>query len=442
MDFLNLDVENDLTYNECKSIYDNWELGKRFVNALPNYAMSAGREIQIGDAPFEVIKQFKDTCNKYKLDYNIKKCVKVARIYGMSGLFIASDKPTYDNLSDKDLKDYTIRFNVIDPLCCGSLNFSQNPLSLKYQRPLTCKLNGNDIGDRRFILCINDMPLHIDFETSTFNFAGKSVFKNMKKLIILWNNLFSSLDRIALKASSMIVTGDTNGGIFSGLKIESTQKSLQLLENLRNGAAWLPKGASIEFFNLNGSVEVTSMIESILSAFCIAISDTPKSILLDEKMSNGLNEGEADLKSSIMAVDSFRNEILTPLYIYADAFMQKIAFNDEFIKDIILKYGEMYQNMSINEIRNKWIQDFNFTWENIQKPNPDELAKEKSTLIDNLLKIKDLGVDTSSLIEELNASKYFTHEFIKNDDIDDFNFDENDEVLNQAYEKWNKQNEL
>ena len=80
--------------------------------------------------------------------------------------------------------------------------------------------------------------------------------------------------------------------------------------------------------------------------------------------------------------------------------------------------------MSLQEIRNKWIQDFKFTWENIQKPSPDELAKEKVALIDNLLKIKDLGVDTSELIEELNASEYFTQKFVKsendflNDDLE------------------------
>ena len=177
----------------------------------------------------------------------------------------------------------------------------------------------------------------------------------------------------------------------------------------------MPKGANVEFFNLNGATEVTNMIESILSAFCIAISDTPKSILLDEKMSSGLNEGEADLKSSIMAVDSFRHEILSPLYNYLDTFMQKLAWTDDFINEMKLKHGELYNAMSLQEIRNKWIQDFKFTWENIQKPSPDELAKEKVALIDNLLKIKDLGVDTSELIEELNASEYFTQKFVKSE---------------------------
>ena len=85
------------------------------------------------------------------------------------------------------------------------------------------------------------------------------------------------------------------------------------------------------------------------------------------------------------------------------------------INEMKLKHGELYNAMSLQEIRNKWIQDFKFTWENIQKPSPDELAKEKVALIDNLLKIKDLGVDTSELIEELNASEYFTQKFVKSE---------------------------
>ena len=95
--------------------------------------------------------------------------------------------------------------------------------------------------------------------------------------------------------------------------------------------------------------------------------------------------------------------------------MQKLAWTDDFINEMKLKHGELYNAMSLQEIRNKWIQDFKFTWENIQKPSPDELAKEKVALIDNLLKIKDLGVDTSELIEELNASEYFTQKFVKSE---------------------------
>lgn len=419
MSLLSLDNET-LTYQECKEIYDNWELGKRFVNALPNYAMSSGREIQIGNAPVEVIDKFKATCDKFKIDIAIKKCVKVARIYGMAGLFIASSKPSFDNLTESDLRNYNIKFNVIDPLCMGGLNFSQNPLSLKYQKPLKCQINGQDVGDRRFILCINDMPLHIDYEPATFNFAGKSIFKNMKSLIKLWHNLFNSLDRIALKASSIIVTGENSGGIFSGLKVESTQRSLELLENLRSGASWLPKGASVEFFNLNGATEIVAMIENILSVFCIAISDTPKSILLDQKMSSGLNEGEADLKASIMSVDSFRKEMLNPLYLYVDSFIQKIAWDDLFINEIRLKNIELYGNLSAQEIRNQWTQDFTFTWESIQKPAPDEVVKQASAFIDNLLKLKELGIETNELINEINASDFFNQKFIKADNDNDF----------------------
>lgn len=414
---MNLDLKQDLDYISCKYIYDNWVLAKRFVNALPNYAMSSERIFKVGEAPPIVSEQFKKTCEKYNIDFVIKKATKVARIYGLSAIFLACDKGDYSNLTEQDLQNYNIRFNVLDPLNLGNLQFNQDPTSMYYQRPTLLKVNNKDVGDRRFILCINDMPLFIDFEASNLNFAGKSIFKNMREMIVLWNNLFNSLDRIALKASSIIINGGDNSGIFSGSKLGVTERSLEIFNELRqNMIALLPKNTTAEFFNLNGVTEITNMIEHVRDAFTMALSDTPISILMDKNLSSGLNEGEADFKSTIMAVDSFRNEILKPLYIYVDSFIQRLAWSDSFVKDTKLKYPKSYSNLSITQIRNKWIQDFSFEWEPLYPPSPQEITNEKTALIDNLAKIRLLGADTSSIFNELNESNFFKNEFLKGDD--------------------------
>lgn len=425
---MNFDLDKELSYKDCKNIYDNWSLGKRFVNALPNYAMSSKRIFTIGDAPPEVAEKFKETCSLYNIDSVVKKCAKIARIYGLSAIFVACNKDSLENLTIQDLQRYNIRFNVLDPLNLSSLNFSQDPLNLNFQKPTSCVIQGKQVGDRRFVLCMNDMPLYIDFEASNLNFAGKSVYKNMRNLINLWDNLYDSLEKIALKASSIVVIGGENSGIFGGNKLDVTQKSLEILKQMRQGnIAWFKSGTIVEFFNLNGVTEIANMIENVRDAFTMALSDTPISILMDKNLSSGLNEGEADFKSTIMAVNAFREEVLNPLYNFLDSFMKHLAWSDYFVMNMKLTYPKLYNKLSIKGIRNKWINDFKFEWEELYPPSPDEINKQKTTLLDNLLKIKELGGDTTSLIKEINESGFFSNTIMKaaNELETDFRMDSN-----------------
>lgn len=412
------DKNNNLSYKHCKDIYDNWTLGKRFVNALPNYAMSSERTFKVGKAPPEVIEKFKETCLKYNIDCVIKKASKVARIYGLSALFVASDKESYKNITLSDIKNHNIRFNVLDPLSLTGLQFSQDPTSIYYQRATQMRINNKEVGDRRFCLCINDMPLHLDFEPSNFNFAGKSVFKNMGQLIELWNNLFISLDKIATKASSIVIIGGNSGGLLSGKKINVTERSLEIIDQMKQGGvAFLTNGSNIEFFNLNGVTEIANMIDNVRNAFTMALSDTPISILLDKNLSNGLNEGDADFKATIMSVNAFRNEVLKPLYVFADAFLQQLAWGDKFCLEMKLKYPSLYNGFSLQQIKEMWVSDFKFDWEDLYPPTPKEITDEKTAFLENLLRLRELGISSEDLIKEINESDFFKNEFKKGEDL-------------------------
>ena len=409
--------ENTLTYQDCTDIYNSWALGKRFVNALVNYAMSSGRVIRVGDAPPEVSKKFNDTAKRYSIDNKVKNALKVARIYGLSGIYIASDSDSYENLTTKDLTNSNIAFNVLYPLSIAGLAFNQDPLSINYQKPTYLQINNRKVGDRRFIITLNDMPLLYDFENTNFNFAGKSIFKNMGELIALWNNLYDSLEKIAIKASAIVVIGDAQSdSIFGGFKKSVIEKSAEIIKQMKQGqVVWLKSGSLVEFFNLNGVTEIANMIENVRDAFTMALSDTPISILMDKKMSSGLNEGEADFESAMMSIKSFRDEKATPLYIYLDSFIRKLAWSDNFIHDIKLKYPELYAEKSNNEIFNEWESNFSFEWDRLSQPSAKEINDEKSGFLDNMLKLRDLGVQSQNIIDEINESKYFSKSFTLRD---------------------------
>lgn len=166
----------------------------------------------------------------------------------------------------------------------------------------------------------------------------------------------------------------------------------------------LNKGQTAEFFNLNGATEIGAMIAEVKEALTMALNDTPIQILLDKDLSNGLSNGSEDMRSVIIKVNSFREEYLNPIYDFLDSYVFYKAWDNDFIKTIKAKYPD-YQMLGEEQIRQMWINAFEYKWKSIYPKTPDEETKEKDSVLDRALKAKDLGVSTEDLQEILNDSE-------------------------------------
>lgn len=83
-------------------------------------------------------------------------------------------------------------------------------------------------------------------------------------------------------------------------------------------------------FPINNVSGLIQAIDKLEEAITKALNDTPASILFDKNLSHGLSEGTEDMKSVVMAIESFREEKLKPLYNLTDFYVMLKAWNNAF----------------------------------------------------------------------------------------------------------------
>lgn len=407
------DKPKQFSYQECKDAYIHFPLGKRLVNSLPRFALSSPRKIVIQNAPQEVVEQYEKTLKKYNIDGIVFDALTQARIYGMSSVVVVTDKEDddYKPLLIGDILKHNVFFNVLDPLNFD-IEISQDPSSPKFRKPSRLNFRGGynkgNIDPKRGFVCFNGNPLYIEFEQSNFNFGGQSVFANMEELKEIWENLYRALDRIATKASSIIVTNEYKE-IKNPFDIEVAKKASGMLQQMKQGMiAFLSKGQHAEFFNLNGASEISQMIAEVKQAIAIALDDTPLAILMDKELSNGLSEGREDMKAVVMTVNNYRKQHIDGLYQFLDSYLFYKAWDDDFVKEVMIKHAHLYPaGIGINQVRETWIRDFNFVWESVYPKTPDEETKEKDGLLQRAKTLSEIGGSAESVQNVINDGRVF-----------------------------------
>lgn len=407
-------TEKSFGYDECKDLYANWALGKRIVESIIDVSLSTPREIQVTDAPIEVVKQFEKAFKKNKANKAVKQTAIISRVYGVSTI-LAKSGMVGDNISEpltsKDRQTYGLRFNVLDPLNC-TFSISQDPASYDFLRPKGLRAGGQQVDPTRAEVFFNGNPLFLKFETSALNFAGRSVFANMRSLVESWARLYSALAKIADKASAIFIKGGADIKDPTGAKV--AERSALLVKQMRQGqVAFLQGNADVEFFNLNGASEISQMILEVKNALAMALNDTPTTILLDKELNNGLSNGEADLQTVTIKINAFREEVLSPIFDFVDSYIFFKAWNDDFINSIKTKYAEL-ADLSNEQIRQNWINDFSYDWVSIYPQTQKEKEEKTTRTLDNCLKLQQLGVREIDIQDYLNSQEVLPLEVVIN----------------------------
>ena len=437
-----------LSYDECKNIYRTATLGKRIVEGLPNFAMSAEREIDIHKAPPEAIEKFKETADEMKQDEAIKRTIYNSRIYGTGALYVAmydeekeeddfTTKPTFENAHK-----YKMKFTVMDPLNISGSRMDLNPLSFTFLQVIDIQVNSKQIPKKRIAVSHALEPLYLDSRTSLIPFSPPSVFYNMVKLLEQYDDAIKSIGDLLYKAGAIIYKYPAKGK-FNGVLVDAIEMSKQILEQKRSGEVIsISADSSIEDFpiaNLSGLIESINKLEDDITK---ALNDTPASILFDKSLSNGFSEGDKDKETEISIIESFRENKLTPLYNLTDYYVMLKAWDSAFIDDMRYKYSE-YQDKTDSEIFRSWAENFKFQYGNLF-PEPESVTQDNNAKkLDNLLKAQQLGANPADLQEELNESEIFKNEIElepqgmggiegAEDDEDMFDYTQNEAVQNNS----------
>ena len=437
-----------LSYDECKNIYRTATLGKRIVEGLPNFAMSAEREIDIHKAPPEAIEKFKETADEMKQDEAIKRTIYNSRIYGTGALYVAmydeekeeddfTTKPTFENAHK-----YKMKFTVMDPLNISGSRVDLDPLSFHFLQVIDIQVNSKQIPKKRIAVSHALEPLYLDSRTSLIPFSPPSVFYNMVELLKQYDDAIKSIGDLLYKAGAIIYKYPAKGK-FNGVLVDAIEMSKQILEQKRSGEVIsISADSSIEDFpiaNLSGLIESINKLEDDITK---ALNDTPASILFDKSLSNGFSEGDKDKETEISIIESFRENKLTPLYNLTDYYVMLKAWDSAFIDDMRYKYSE-YQDKTDSEIFRSWAENFKFQYGNLF-PEPESVTQDNNAKkLDNLLKAQQLGANPADLQEELNESEIFKNEIElepqgmggiegAEDDEDMFDYTQNEAVQNNS----------
>lgn len=421
-----LGVYRDLSYSECQDIFRFWPLGKRIIEALPNFAMSSPRTFSFGgDAPEDLAKRFEEVCLDVALDKMIRRTAVYARIYGMASMFIASKD---ENISADAPLSYKhaskgFVFNPLDPLSMGgSVSVELDPLSPNFQQPIAIRVKGKSVHPKRMCVIYNDIPLYLKFNPSSFAFTGQSVFQNMTLLIRSLNRSLIALQRAATKGGSIVRTTKEvahNSGISQAALI----KNNEMIRNMENdGIAAISAGEQVTFFDISGVQGIEQIVNQINSLFMMALADTPSGILLDKNLSFGLNDGTEDMKAILMAAEHFREVMLRPLYNFADEYLLSLAFNEAWLTDYMEKYPHLYRGKHVEEVFELIRQEYEFSFGELYPLNAKEKEEVSSLKLDNLAKLKELGATQEDLETLLNQFGLYNIDFTLEEVPGDDNF--------------------
>lgn len=416
-----------LSYNTCKDIYRTSVMGKRVVEALVNFALSAEREISIQKAPPEAVERFNITAKQMKQKEAIKRTIYNARIYGTGALYvalhhIASDKDDFETKPNfNNVSDFEIFFNVLDPQNISGSVVDTNPLSSTFLQLIDIKVDNQIVPRKRIAVSHAVEPLYLDQRTSLIPYAPPSVFYNMIDLLKDYDASIEALDNLLYKAGAIIYKYPNQK--FSGITLDAVKKSAEILEQKRNGAVIsISEKCTVEDFpinNVNGLIESVNKLEDAITK---ALNDTPASLLFDKSLSNGFSEGDKDKETEISIIEAFRENKLTPLYTLTDYYVMLKAFDNDFINEMKDKYND-FKDKTNAQIFYEWVNSFKYEFGNLF-PEPESATIENATKkLDNLLKLQQLGANTADIEAELNESGIFKQEIDLDGQQPDFDGD-------------------
>lgn len=397
-------IKRKLTYEQCIEIYANWALGNRIITSLPNFALSVNRKISFGDYPKEFVDRFNETAESLNIRNELKQLCYNVRIFGASSLYINTGDDYQQPLTSELIRAAKhIRLIQATPLITSGLQIDTNPLSLTYMQPTIAMVNGAQVDLSRLIFVNNGEPIYQHFTDSTSNYTGRSVFENMIDIIKYWNRSTIALQRIASKAGGVIVK-HRGGGIVTSFLVDSTNKFLNLIRNLSNdGVASINHGDDIELFNLNGTAEVSLILDKFNSIIQLALSDTPTAILLDERLAKGFGNGEEDFKALLIAVESYRETTLKPILKQLDKITIARAFDDDFLMEMQKQYAQDFTTLTLSEMRLELNRSFSYEWESLYPESEANIQDNLGRKLDNLLRLRSLGANLSDIAEIVNS---------------------------------------
>jgi len=383
------------SYQLCKTLYLQHPWGRKIVDKPLEMAQSQPREVAIPTAPDMVKAAYLREWKKMGSDKVIRNAARHARIYGIGALAtMIQDEEPREPLNLRDLWKKQISFNTMDPLnTAGSLVLNQDPLSMDFQHPVTIRVSGKLFNRNRVCIVMNEAPIYIDYQSSTFGFTGRSVFQRAIYPMKTFLQSMRTDDLIIVKSGVIVAKLQQPGSV-----IDNAMQWMYGLKRSLIGEARTSDVLSISpdeeietlnFQNLQGPYELArkNCLQNTASAVPM-----PAILLNDETFAKGFGEGSEDAKMVARYIDGIRED-LNPLYTFMENICFHRAVNPEFYKLVQKMFPAEYGGVPYEEAFYEWKNSFECSWPNYLSEPPSELVKVDDVRLRALIALLEVLLD-------------------------------------------------
>jgi len=382
------------SYELCKQIYLFHPLGAKIAEKPIEIAMSQKRDIEVPDSPGDRVKEaFEKEWKLIGADDVIFNVMSQSRVYGIASLAVLTDGVRNEQPLDfAKLHKQSISFNVYDPLnTAGSLVLDQNPLSMKFQNVTEIRVNGSTFHKSRTCVMMNEKPMYIVFQSSTYGFTGRSVYQRALLPLKSFVQTMITDDMVSVKAGVLVAKIQQAGSFIT----EMMQTALGLKRNVvkeamvGNVISVGSDGDSIESIDLKNLAEPFKLARHNIIENTASAVPMPAKMLTEESFAEGFGEGTEDARAQARYVDRIR-EKMDPLFMLMDKIVQHRAWSPEFVETIKKDFPEEYGDKSYEDIFYTWRNSFVSPWPNLITEPDSEKVKVDDVKLRALVAVAEL----------------------------------------------------
>ncbi len=375
------------SYETCKALYLYHPLGSKMADAPVNMAQSQKREIEIPDAPPELVEEFEKEwakTGKVGADALIHNAAKTARIYGISAIVVgAKGENPSEPLDIWNLHKQELYYNVLDPLnTAGSLVLNQDPNAPDYQKPNVLFSGSQTYHPSRSCVTMNEQPIYISFTGSAFGFVGRSVYQRALYPLKSFIQSMITDDIVTTKAALLVAKLKSPGSITDQRTHYFWQFKRNAIKSAQSGNVLsIGESEALESLDLKNLHEAAEFARNNILKNIATAANMPASMINNETLAEGFGEGSEDAKQIARYIDRLRIE-MQPLYQLFDKVVMHRAWNPDFYKSMQEKYSE-YAEVSYERAFYSWEKSFKATWPNLLVEPDSKLVERDAKIIES-----------------------------------------------------------
>lgn len=407
----NVQPGSPASYELCKLLYEFHPLAGKIIEKPVALALNKARKIEI-PGPFEdqLREAFETEWTSLGATDRIRDTLHLSRVYGAAAIVYGGYKngkgiPTDKAIDPWELADLeNIYFNQLDPLnLAGSIVTNQNPNApdfLKSWQNITAA--GQPYHQSRARLIFSGTPIYLSFQSSSFSFAGRSLFLRALYPLKSYIQTMTVNDMVSLKAGLLIAKIKQPTSIVNKIMGAAfAAKRALIQEGQTYGVLSIQPDEEIESINLENTDKAMTTARDNIIADVASATDVPALLLKDEAFTNGFGEGKEDSKQVALYVDGIRTQA-APLIEYFDTIVMYRAWNKDFYQALANEFPDEVGVLTYEQFFYAVKKRFKAVWPSLLEEPQSDRVKQDS---DKVKAMSDVVKTLATVLDPENKAR-------------------------------------